>query len=390
MVWAVQAVVWRSGGPTAPVQIATMYPILESRPQLEPSDVELCSSTTELAVRGMSLAYNSSDVLPFLVATGGVIGYQTATVRPNINTTALTITYFSNEGMTLDLAGITDEHRGPLQLQVTLQAVISMPQYVAVVHAGSQDIFWNSTARSRFVTTTASIVEFNSTHVLTPADKVSLLWNRSSCENAAVAPYVSSGTAFKRNLTGADTIILPNGANGDLPLIEGDYTICVCDIEEGDTGCDDDNEYQMLGDKLKVIQYPRLMQPPESRIRAITRSSPNFRMYPTYLEGLRNGDIVFFTEASNCSSLPQEDLPNRTSLLKLHNTDDAGAATFQLPMGNPLTASSTSAKRTLIACFTTLQAGKLLEQLCCSTKRILTGQCCLHLHSPHTHCLFRW
>ena len=342
---------WRSGGPTSPIQVATMYPVLYVRPFLNESFTELCSSTTVLNITGMGFRYNDTDMLPFLVATNGQVGYQTGIIRPP--------PYFDDTHMTLDLNGITDEHRGPLYLTVSLMSVVSSEKIVAVVHAGSQDIFWSSPTRSRFATTTASLVEFNATHLLTTKDQVALLWNQDSCQNASVTPYLSTGSTFRRYLSEDDTLLLPGSGiyGNELPLIEGHYLICVCDNEEGNTGCDDDNEYQKLAKKLIIITIPRLVQPPETRIRAITRSSPDFRMYPMEIELLRNGDFVFFTEAPNCSFIPLAHLPNQTSQLILHNTDSAGVSTFRLPSSNPLTALSPVTERTLTACFTTFESG---------------------------------
>merc|ERR1711988_1333117 len=74
----VTAVVWRSGGPSAPGVIGTMTPAIEP-PQIATSTMELCSSITKLNIAGANLGSVPADVRVFLTATNGTPGGQVAT-----------------------------------------------------------------------------------------------------------------------------------------------------------------------------------------------------------------------------------------------------------------------------------------------------------------------
>lgn len=345
----IKAIVWRSGGPTQPQVIGVFQPALHTRPTVTPSNLELCSSTQVLKLDGGPFGNLAADVNVFLTATNGVIGEQTAIVQT---------TNFTLNSLLLTLGGITDAQAGPLRVQVSLQSVVSVEQQAAVVHRGSQDIFWESQARSRFVTTRPSRLNFNATHTLTTSDQVAILHNQYHCTGAASLPYTSNGTHLRRFLSPSNSLFLPSGEGNDTSLVEGDYALCVCDIEEGDTGCDADSEYQLISKQLEIIEIPRVGVVGETRLRAVTRSSPSFRVFATNVKLLQDGEFIFFT-SSNCSAIPSVDWANETTALVSFAADGVGSTRFRLPSVSPLEATSSTEGRTLTTCFAPAQSGGL-------------------------------
>ena len=219
----VTAVVWRSGGPSAPGIIGTITTAIEP-PQVQVSRYELCSSVTVLNITAANLGEIPEDVRVYLEATGGSPGLQLATVRHGEH---------NSRHIVVDVIGISDAQNGPLQAVVTVQSVKAVQQVVAVVHRGSSDIEWKSQARNRFVASTPSTLQMNATFTLSTKDRVALSRLHNNCSFASTAPMLSEGRVLQRMLDANNSITLPDGGGGDSVLEEGDYLLCVCNNDEG-------------------------------------------------------------------------------------------------------------------------------------------------------------
>jgi len=355
----VSAIVWRSGGPSRSVVIGTITSSIEP-PQVAASFNELCSSITLLNISAANMGSTPSDVRVFLTASNGYSGVQLATVR---------MSPFSSRKLTVDLEGVTDMNAGPLKAIVTVQSVKAVEQVVAVVHRGSQDISWESHTRNRFVSSAMSILSFNATFLLTPDDTVALSPAHADCSFAPSAGFLSDGLTVKRFLSAGNIITLPSGSGSDHALSEGTYIICVCDSDEGSQvvggvvirgGCNQESQYQLLPQQLTILAIPRLGLPAEPmHIRALTMSSPTFRIWSTGSKTLVEQDLLFaFAQGTNCSNIPVKNSANETSLIPVKNPDPATlSASFQLPSNVTLQSISATEQLVLSICFATTESG---------------------------------
>jgi len=354
----VTAIVWRSGGPSAPAIVGNITAFIEP-PQIEASLQELSSSITMLNVTTANMGSIPADVRVFLTATNGTAGFQMAAVRSSP---------FDSKKLVLDLTGITDLNSGPLKAIVTVQSVKADEQVIAVVHRGSSDISWKSAARNRFVSSAISTLEFNATFTLSTETHIALSKVHSDCGFAPNASMISNGQILKRALSGGggDTITLPSGAAGDMALEEGDYIICVCDNDEGSTvtngvlypgGCNHASEFEVLPHKLTIFGIPIFGEEEGTMdLRAITRSSPTYRLYGSGTKLFVTNDIVFASErGDHCGSIPLVNRTNETAFMYVRDPTRVGI--IQLPNDVQLEAVSESMARTLTLCFTTQESG---------------------------------
>jgi len=182
---------------------------------------------------------------------------------------------------------------------------------------------------------------------------------------------VSNGQAMKRPLSTANTITLPVGANGDQPLLEGEYIICVCDNDEGSVvsngtlsagGCNATSEFVLLSSKISIMAVPRLgLASSVMDIRAVTLSSPTYRLWATGTSSFDQEDVIFASAHDKaCSSIaiPQHNRHNETALMALRDLDSSTlTAMFQLPQDVQLEAASEVSSRALTVCYTTKESG---------------------------------
>jgi len=315
-----------------------------------------------LAIAAANLGSDAADVRVFLRGTNSSLGTQEATLRP---------ASFDENNVLIDIVGLLDDHAGPLFATVTVQSVKAVEQTVATVHRGSSDISWGSAQRDRVVSSAASTLDLNATFTLSTNDRVALSSSHTNCSFAPTAPFLSDGSMVQRAVSSTDQITLPTGSGGDVALAEGDYTICVCDNDEGSTvmlgtliagGCNTEAEFTKLPQQLQVIAIPKLGFVDETTdLRVVSLSSPTYPIWATGVKGFSVGDVVFASARNDdCGSIPGANSFNETSLLYTTSADAATlTATFGLPSDVQLEALSTSTARTLSLCFTTRESGSV-------------------------------
>jgi hypothetical protein len=169
---------------------------------------------------------------------------------------------------------------------------------------------------------------------------------------------------MRRKLDSSNTVTLPTGVGGDTALLEADYTICVCDNDEGNLGCNDVSEFEMLSNKLTIISVPRLgLATGAMNLRAITLSSPTYRVFGTGTKGISVDDAVF-ARAGNCSQIPSSNTTAETSLLRTSAPNATTvSAVFKLPTTPQLTTVDANTTRTLVMCFVTKEGGISAEDV---------------------------
>jgi hypothetical protein len=300
-------------------------------------------------------------------------------------------------------------------------------------------IKWTNPEKSRVASGAATLLSFSINYGTfdTSNDYFALIKNGVDCTGAPGAPLLSDGSQVKKLATydsGAHTqsdtgtygFAMPSGTSAgyratgwrtcrpvlqgpqrldmsnyeacdepglyqDTNLEEGTYVVCFCDSDNGNSGCDQSNEWIKLSssavnpDMLKVVQTPRLGRAYSNfdatshvgSVRAISQKSQTYNIKTSDTAGLEiaNDDKIYF-KATACDSIPSVDATSETAPISVTSYDSNSlsatykAARVVTPSGTPLQ-SSGSNPRDLVSCFATVES--LSEPP--STTGIYAGSC---------------
>jgi hypothetical protein len=284
-------------------------------------------------------------------------------------------------------------------------------------------IKWTNPEKSRIASGAASLLSFSINHqdpntglfFDTANDYFALMLGQTDCLNAPHAPLLSDGRNAKRlasdNGDGTFGFAMPSGTGaaeratgwrqchpmlygptridynnyescneagryGDTNLQEGTYVMCFCDSNNGNSGCDQPNEWIKLSssavdpDMLKVVQTPRLgraynnfdLTSHKDSVRAISGASHTYNIKTTNTSGfeVKNADKVFF-KSTFCDTIPTADSSSETAPILVSGLDEEAtsgtykAARIITPSVIPLT-SLGSTPRDLVTCFATQES----------------------------------
>jgi hypothetical protein len=233
---------------------------------------------------------------------------------------------------------------------------------------------WSNPGKTRIVSGAPVRMSFTINHGSLSAanDRVVFIRDSVTCNDAPVATLLSNGTAVRRTINDHEyTVQMPTGENGDLALLEGTYTICFCDGDSGDGGCDDGNEFikvtsGITGLPITVIPKPRLGRVSGlshiTNVRGMSGKSHTYSIKGSTNTGyeIRNQDKIFFREG-DCKTLPVNSSSHETAILTtMAYDDDTTSSTYKAarvatPAEHPLTSIGEN-PRTLVACFATLES----------------------------------
>jgi hypothetical protein len=281
-------------------------------------------------------------------------------------------------------------------------------------------IEWNNPEKSRVVSGAASLMTFDlSFGGFSIADRFALIKDAVDCSGAPASPLLSNGTHVQRIATydsGSQTqtnelqwgFAMPSGthagpsgtgwrtchptilgptrldtssyetceepgAYGDMNLEEGNYVMCFCDSDSGNSGCDHVNEWTKVSssnptpEPLHVVATPRIGRATDNfgssshvgAVRAISGRSQTYNIKTSAIAGLEisDGDKLYFTSQA-CDHIPSADASNETAPISVQSYDtDSTSGTYKAgrvstPSGTPLTSMGLT-PRSLVSCFAT-------------------------------------
>lgn len=296
---------------------------------------------------------------------------------------------------------------------------------------------WTNPEKQRIASGAASLMTFTINHGgFDSSDYFALIKGATDCSSAPAAPLLSNGTMFRKHAvmdvtpssqtnTGTWGFAMPSGTHateqratgwrtcrpvllgptrldltsyetcnqpglyGDLNLEEGNYAMCFCDSDHGNSGCDQANEWIRISGSgvtsgsLSVVQTPRIGRADVGfssashvgSVRGISLKSHTYNIKTTGTAGLEisNGDQIYF-KPDQCDSIPTTNAATETAPISVTGFDSTPAsATFNAArVVTPSTLESNGAiPRPLVSCFATQ------ESLAQPLRRIgnITGTC---------------